>query len=95
VENQLLTLADAIPLLRHLILASTDLRELAKTLQAQIISFRSKLSKSIDETWRDRSAILAGVAESGGMGLAGDATKAMELVPPVVGEWKGVGVLGR
>ena len=44
--------------------------------------------------WRGRDEILQGVVESGGMGLAGDVAKSMELTRPEVGAWKGLGVLG-
>lgn len=85
--------AEAVPLLRQLILASSSHRELAKSLQETVISFRTNLAESLEEAWRGREEILAGVKESGGMGLGGDASASAELVRPEVAGWKGLGVL--
>jgi hypothetical protein len=68
---------------------------LAISLQSTITTFYTKLSKSIEEAWRDRKTILVEVVESGGMGLNGDLEKAREVVMPVVSAWKGLGVLAR
>ncbi|WWD21132.1 hypothetical protein CI109_105613 [Kwoniella shandongensis] len=89
--------AEALILLRHLILASDDHLALAQSLQSTIISFRSKLSDSIDEAWREREDILREVVETGGAGLedALGIEKSLELVKPVMGSWKGLGVLLR
>ena len=64
-------------------------------MQSQIVAFRLKLQKSIDEAWIDREMIIDGVTESGGMGLDGGAglEKARDAVKSVVAEWKGVGAL--
>ena len=86
-------IADALALLRHLILASTDHRQLASDLQATVTNLRSSLSVSIEEAWRDRDLILEGVVESGGMGLGGDPSKSLEAVRPIMTDWKGLGVL--
>jgi len=82
-------------LLHHLVLASPEHHNLAKTLQATVITFREKLRNAIETGWRDREALLLGVIESGGTGLGGNVDKAREVVKPVVAEWKGLGVLGR
>lgn len=90
----LIRLADALSLMRHLLVASEDHRALAKDLQAQIMAFRAKLASSINEAWRGRDAILNEAAESGGMGLGGEVTLATrELQPPAVAPWKGLGIL--
>lgn len=90
----LIRLAEALSLMRHLLVASDEHLALAKDLQVQIIAFRAKLSSSITEAWRGRDAILDEAAESGGMGLGGEVTPAVrELQPPVVAPWKGLGVL--
>ena len=70
-------IADALALLRHLVLASADHRQLASDLQATVTNLRSSLSDSIDEAWRDRALILEGVVGSGGMGLGGDTSKSL------------------
>jgi len=82
-------------LLYHLILASPEHKELAKTLQSTAVAFRDKLKRAIEEGWRDCDVILSGVAESGGMGLGGSGKKAREVMKPVLGEWRGLGVLAR
>ncbi|KAK8843352.1 hypothetical protein IAR55_007009 [Kwoniella newhampshirensis] len=89
--------AEALILLRHLILASEDHVALALSLQTTIMTFRQKLLEGIDEAWRERDDILREVVESGGAGLedALGIEKSMELVKPVVGLWKGLGVLLR
>jgi hypothetical protein len=81
---------DALSLIRHLV---TSHRELAVDLQSAVIKLRTLLSSSIDEAWRNRETILAGVTESGGMGLQGDPSKSLELVRPAIKEWKGLGFL--
>lgn len=85
--------ADALILLRHLFTASSDHRQLAADLQQTVNKLRSDLSQSIEEAWRDRENILAGVIESGGMGLGGDPSKSLELARPAINDWKGLGVL--
>jgi elongator complex protein 1 len=85
--------ADALTLLRHLITASSDHRQLAFDLQQTVSRLRSDLAESIEEAWRDRDVILAGVTESGGMGLGGDPSKSFELTRPAISDWKGLGVL--
>jgi elongator complex protein 1 len=87
--------AESTLLLRYLVIASSSHRELAISLQSIITTFYTKLSKSIEEAWRDRETILVEVVESGGMGLNGDVEKAREVVMPVVSAWKGLGVLAR
>ncbi|ORX39112.1 IKI3 family-domain-containing protein [Kockovaella imperatae] len=86
---------DALPLLRHLILASPELRELAADLQNRILSFRSGLADSIDIAWLDRKDVLKEAQESGGMGYdeGRKMTEAWSLVKPVIGKWAGVGTL--
>jgi hypothetical protein len=86
-------IADASILLRHLYTASSDHRQLAVDLQQVVNKLRSDLSKSIEEAWRDREKILAGVIESGGMGLGGDPSKSLESTRPAINDWKGLGVL--
>lgn len=88
-------LDEALSLLRHLVLASADHRHLATKLQAKIIDFRKKLDEAIEDSWRDREAVLSGVVESGGMGLGGSVEKAREVVKPVVSDWRGLGALGQ
>ncbi|WVO15396.1 hypothetical protein L204_103054 [Cryptococcus depauperatus] len=87
--------SEAITLLRHLLLASPDHTALAKSLQSTIISFRTKLSKSLDIAWQDREVVLKEVTESGGSGLEGGLEKSLGEVKPIVGEWKGLGFLLR
>lgn len=82
--------ADALTLIRHLVATH---RELATDLQSAVIKYRALLSSSIDEAWRDRETILAGVLESGGMGLQGDPSKSLELIRPAIKDWKGLGFL--
>lgn len=86
---------EAVTLLRQLVTASPDHRELAASLQKIVIDFRQKLRISLDEAWESRYEILDQVTESGGMGLDGGAglQKAQDLVKGVVQEWKGVGGL--
>jgi hypothetical protein len=86
-------IADASILLRHLFTASSEHRQLAVDLQQVVNKLRSDLSKSIEEAWRDREKILAGVIESGGMGLGGDPSKSLESTRPAINDWKGLGVL--
>ena len=81
------------PLLRHLLLASAEHRELAAQLQQTIQGLRMDLSAGLDEAWRDRSQILEEVVESGGTGLGGDVAAAKEATRPVIKEWKGLGFL--
>lgn len=88
-------IADALALLRQLILASPEHRQLASDLQATVTNLRSSLSVSIQEAWRDRDLMLEGVVASGGMGLGGDPSKSLEAVMPIMTEWKGLGVLAR
>ncbi|WVQ90021.1 hypothetical protein IAS59_003797 [Cryptococcus gattii] len=85
--------AEALTLLRHLILASSDHVALAQSLQSTIIAFRTKLSSALDEAWQDRDAVLKEVVESGGSGLEGGLDKSLGEVKPQVGEWKGMGLL--
>ncbi|WVO22664.1 uncharacterized protein IAS62_003995 [Cryptococcus decagattii] len=85
--------AEALTLLRHLILASSDHVALAQSLQSTIIAFRTKLSNALDEAWQDRDAVLKEVVESGGSGLEGGLDKSLGEVKPRVGEWKGMGLL--
>ncbi|KIR40475.1 elongator complex protein 1 [Cryptococcus deuterogattii Ram5] len=85
--------AEALTLLRHLILASSDHVALAQSLQSTIIAFRTKLSSALDEAWQDRDAVLKEVVESGGSGLEGGLEKSLGEVKPHVGEWKGMGLL--
>jgi elongator complex protein 1 len=87
--------AEALRLLRHLIIASPSHRDLALSLQGTIITLRDKLSESIREAWRERDIILNEASESGGMALNGDVQKAREIERPVVVSWKGLGVLAR
>lgn len=84
---------EATVLLRHLLLASPDHRELGKSLQATVINLHRNIRLAIDDAWRDRKVVWAGVMESGGSGLGGNVDKAREAVKPVVAEWKGLGVL--
>lgn len=85
--------AEALTLLRHLILASSDHVALAQSLQSTIIAFRTKLSNALDEAWQERDAVLKEVVESGGSGLEGGLDKSLGEVKPQVGEWKGMGLL--
>ncbi|KAE8543492.1 hypothetical protein D1P53_000206 [Cryptococcus gattii VGV] len=85
--------AEALTLLRHLILASSDHVALAQSLQSTIIAFRTKLSNALDEAWQDRDAVLKEVVESGGSGLEGGLDKSLGEVKPQAGEWKGMGLL--
>ncbi|EAL20131.1 hypothetical protein CNBF2080 [Cryptococcus deneoformans B-3501A] len=85
--------AEALILLRHLLLASSDHVALAQSLQNTIISFRTKLSNALDEAWQDRDAVLKEVVESGGSGLEGALEKSLGEIKPQVGEWKGMGLL--
>lgn len=90
--------AEAIPLLRQLLLATADHGESARTLQASITSLRSKLDNALTDAWRDRVEILQEAEESGGLVFGGDAAKLSEAkaaTRPVMSEWKGLGVLGR
>ncbi|OWZ30446.1 elongator complex protein 1, partial [Cryptococcus neoformans AD2-60a] len=85
--------AEALTLLRHLLLASSDHVALAQSLQNTILSFRTKLSNALDEAWQDRDAVLKEVVESGGSGLEGALEKSLGEIKPQVGEWKGMGLL--
>jgi hypothetical protein len=82
-------------LLRHLLLASPEHRELGRELQEKVKALRMKLSKGLEDAWSDRTEVLDGVTESGGMGLEGGAglQKAQEAVPATVSAWSGLGVL--
>ncbi|WVW79282.1 hypothetical protein I302_101249 [Kwoniella bestiolae CBS 10118] len=84
---------DAIALLRHLRLATSDHIELSRSLQSTIIAFREKLTQSIELAWEGREDILKEVVESGGAGLEEGLDKSLALVRPVVGGWKGLGIL--
>ncbi|WWC91266.1 uncharacterized protein L201_006209 [Kwoniella dendrophila CBS 6074] len=87
--------SEAIALLRHLILATSDHVELSKSLQEYMMKFRLKLDKSIDESWENRQEILNQLIESGGTGLESGLglEKAFNLVKPEVKSWKGLGIL--
>ncbi|KAK4687641.1 elongator complex protein 1, partial [Tremellales sp. Uapishka_1] len=85
--------ADAAALLRHLIISSSEHRDLAVDLQAIVINLRTELSESLEEAWKDREAVIRGAEESGGQGYGDEPQKAREVVKPVVGEWKGLGGL--
>ncbi|OCF72658.1 elongator complex protein 1 [Kwoniella mangroviensis CBS 8886] len=84
---------EATSLLRHLRLATSDHIELSKSLQTTIIAFREKLNQSIEFAWEGREDILKEVVESGGAGLEEGLDKSLALVRPVVGGWKGLGIL--
>lgn len=85
--------AEALTLLRHLLLASSDHVALAQSLQNTIVSFRTKLSNALDDAWQDRDVVLKEVVESGGSGLEGALEKSLGEIKPQVGEWKGMGLL--
>ncbi|WRT69010.1 uncharacterized protein IL334_005992 [Kwoniella shivajii] len=84
---------EATTLIRHLILATSDHVELGRSLQDTITNFRDKLDKSIEFAWEGRDDILKEVVESGGTALEDGLEKSLNLIKPVVGVWKGVGML--
>lgn len=87
---------EALPLLRHLLLATPEHRNAARTLQSQIIGFRGKLSAALIDAWKDRKEILEEAAESGGLIFGGDERKFEEVkasTRPEVKGWKGLGLL--
>ena len=82
--------AEALPLLRALVPASAEHRDLARTLQDVVRAFRSKLTAALDAAWADRSTILDTVVSSGCMGLGGNVDPARALERPEVKAWSGV-----
>lgn len=80
-------------MLRDLVLASPEHRQLATTLQAAVLDLRLKLTNALDAVWTDRDAILDEVEASGGMGLGGNVAPARALERPAVAPWKGLGRL--
>ncbi|EIW65854.1 hypothetical protein TREMEDRAFT_46085 [Tremella mesenterica DSM 1558] len=82
--------AEALTLLRHLLIPLPDL---AQSLQSYILSFRLRLTLALEDAWKDRESVLGEVISSGGMGLGGDPTSALEIVRPKVEEWRGLGML--
>jgi elongator complex protein 1 len=87
---------DAVPLIRHLLLATADHRDSARALQSAVKTLRSKLDGALLDAWKDRKDILDEAAESGGLVFGGDARRFEEVrsaVRPEMKVWKGVGVL--
>lgn len=82
--------AEAVTLLRHLILPFPDL---ARDLQEQIVRFRRKLEESLGDAWSDRNTIIDAAEESGGLAFNGDFVKAREAEKPAVKAWSGLGRL--
>jgi hypothetical protein len=83
--------AEAIPLIRHLLLSPH--RALAADLQGQIKALRARMATALDEAWKDRGEILDGVVASGGAGLGGNVEPARALERVDVKPWNGVGRL--